>query len=445
MALIAGEPQAKAIVEKVMGLIGVGDVAGSSEAFWAIRRLLEGVARQRPLVFIIEDLHWATPTFLDLIEHLAGWTRDAPILLVCLARPELLEVRPDWSSGTLNATTILVEPLDATSVDQLLEHLLIGESVGARVPRRIASAAEGNPLFVEELVAMLSERGDLVHDGDGMQWVAEPPKLDLPPTIEALLAARLDLLPRDERAVLGRASVVGRQFGAGEVAYLSDGSGPASVRPALMAMVRRDLLRPDPDALLPLGPEDEAFQFRHQLIRDGAYAGMSKAERARLHERYGQWLENLPDERLRQLDEVIGYHFEQAHVLRAQLGGDMGSLDTARVAARHLAAAGLRAWERDDAAATASLSARAATLLPAADPERIALLPTLTRGLIASGRLDEGKVVLNEAIEATSDGSNQAARGEALVLRSVLAGIKGASAAEMMPDLEAALAICRIG
>jgi class 3 adenylate cyclase/tetratricopeptide (TPR) repeat protein len=441
MALIAGEQQAEAIVEKVIGLIGVGEAAGGSEAFWAVRRLLEIMARGRPVVLVIDDLHWATPTFLDLVEHLAGWTRDAPILLVCLARPELLEARPDWGGSRMATTTIALEPLDATSTDELLANLLMGAAVGTGVPRRIAAAAEGNPLFVEELVAMLAERGDLVPDGDGLRRDAEPAELEVPPTIEALMAARLDQLPGDERPVLERASVVGRQFGAGEVAYLGDGSRSASVRPALMAMVRRDLLRPDPDAILPMGPEDEAFRFRHQLIRDGAYASMSKAERARLHERYARWLEGLPADRLRQLDEVVGYHLEQALVLWSALGEKPGAPHIPSRAAAHLGAAGLRASERSDAAAAANLLARAATLLPRADPQRIALLPHLANALVTLGRFDESQAAVSESIEATANGSSPAARVLALVVRSSLARSRGASVAERKPDIEEALAI----
>src|ERR1700674_2346701 len=373
LALVAGQPQAEAIVAQVMGLLGVGEAGGSGEAFLAGRRLLEGMAHARPLVLVIDDLHWATPTLLDLVEHLAGWTRDAPILLLCVARPELLEARPGWGGGKLNATTLALEALDAGSIDELLGHLVAGAELGADVQRRIAAAAEGNPLFVEELVAMLAERGELGPEADGPPSLAQPAALEAPATIEALMAARLDQLPSHERAVLGRGSVVGKQFGAGEVAHLSEGSGPVAVRPALMAMVRRDLLRPDPDALLPMGAEDEGFAFRHQLIRDGTYAGLSKAERARLHERYARWLEELPADRLSQLDEVVGYHLEQAHRLWTELGAEPGAPDTAARAAAHLAAAGLRADERHDWAAAANLLARAATLLPAADPHRIAI------------------------------------------------------------------------
>jgi class 3 adenylate cyclase/tetratricopeptide (TPR) repeat protein len=441
MGLIAGQPQAEAIVQQVGGLIGVGPASGGSEAFWAVRRLLEGMARQQPLVFVIDDLHWATPTFLDLVEHVADWTRDAPILLVCLARPELLDARPGWGGGKMNATTFLLEPLDAASIDQLLAHLLGSASVETSLPRRIAAAAEGNPLFVEELVAMLTERGELVDRDVRRRGVTTPAELEVPPTIEALMAARLDQLPGDERPVLERGSVIGTQFGAGEVARLSDEAGSAAVRPALMAMVRRDLLRPDPEATLPMGSDDEAFRFRHQLIHDGAYAGMSKAERARLHERYAGLLEELPAERLRQLDEVVGYHLEQAHVLWTALGGEPGTPNTASRAASHLGAAGLRAADTDDSAAAANLLARAAVLLPPDDPQRIAFLPPLAEALKDLGRFDEGQALLSEAIEATNNGLDPATRVMALLARQTLANLKGASAAEIKPDLEEALAI----
>jgi class 3 adenylate cyclase/tetratricopeptide (TPR) repeat protein len=440
MGLMAGQPQAEAVVERVVGLIGAGEAGAGSDAFWAVRRLLEGMARQLPLVLVIDDLHWATPTFLDLVEHVADWTRDAPILLVCLARPDLLDKRPGWGGGKMNATTFLLEPLDATSIDVLLAHL-VGTEVAMGLGRRIAAAAEGNPLFVEELVAMLVERGGLAPHGDGMRLVAEPAELEVPPTIEALMAARLDQLPGDERAVLERGSVIGAQFGAGEVARLSNEPGLAMVRSALMAMVRRDLVRPDPDARLPMGADDEAFRFRHQLIREGAYAAMSKAERARLHERYAALLEELPAERLPQLDEVIGYHLEQAYLLWASLGGKPGQPDTASRAASRLGAAGLRANERWDSAAAANLLARATILLPLGDPDRISYLPQLAHALIALGRFDEAQAAVDEAIGATDTSSDRAARVQALLARAELADRKGAGEVERRPDLEEALAI----
>jgi tetratricopeptide (TPR) repeat protein len=438
VALMAGQPQAEAIVDQVVGLIGVGEAGGGTDAFWAVRRLLEGLARRRPLVLAVDDLHWATPTFLDLVEHVADWTRDAPILLVCLARPELIDARPGWAGGKMNATTFLLEPLDEASIDQHLAHLLGKDAAATSLPRRIASAAEGNPLFVEELVAMLVERGELVDEADGALLQAEPSELAVPPTIEALMAARLDQLAPTERDVLERASVIGKQFGVGEVARLSDDAGAVSIRATLMAMVRRDLLRPDPEVTLPLGDDDEAFRFRHQLIRDAAYAGMSKAERSRLHERYASLLEELPPERLGQLDEVIGYHLEQAHVLRATLRREP---DTASRAASHLRAAGVRAADRADFAAASNLLARAERLLPPADPQRIACLPPLANALSALGRFEEAQAAVSEAIGATETGSDPATRVRALCLRAELARTKGATAAEMRTDVEEALAI----
>jgi class 3 adenylate cyclase/tetratricopeptide (TPR) repeat protein len=441
VALTAGQPQSEAIVEQIMGLIGVGEPGGGNEAFWAVRRLLEEMARQRPLVLVIDDLHWATPTFLDLVEHVADWTRDVPILLVCLARPELLELRPSWAGGRMNATTFLLEPLDAKAVNELLTHLVAGAQVATELRGRIAAAAEGNPLFVEEVVAMLVERDELVDHDDRRPRVAKTAELEVPPSIEALMAARLDQLPPGERSVLERGSVIGTQFGAGEVARLDDEAESASVHPALMAMVRRDLLRADPEAILPMGVDDDGFRFRHQLIRDGAYAGMSKAERARLHERYAGLLEELPADQLRQLDEVVGYHLEQAHVLWTALGGKPATRDTASGAARHLAAAGMRASDRGDQAATANLLARAAMLLEPADPQRIALLPRLGYALVNLGRFDDAQAAISEAIDATTNGSDPGARVEALLTYAGLADLKGASMAEMKPYIEEALAI----
>jgi class 3 adenylate cyclase/tetratricopeptide (TPR) repeat protein len=440
-ALVAGQSQAEAIVEQVVGLIGVGEAGEGTDAFWAVRRLLEGMARRVPLVLVIDDLHWATPTLLDLVEYVADWTRDAPILLVCLARPELLEARAGWGGGKMNATTFLLEPLNAASIDELLAHLLGGASVGTGLPRRIAAAAEGNPLFVEELVAMLAERDELVDHDDRGRGAAMATELEVPPTIEALMAARLDQLPGRDRGVLERGSVIGAQFGAGEVAHLSDEGSPASVRPALMALVRRDMLRPDPDAVLPMGADDEGFRFRHQLIRDGAYAGMSKAERARLHERYANLLEDLTADQLRQLDEVVGYHLEQAHLLWTALGGQPETRDTASRAARHLGAAGMRAHERVDFVAATNLLARAVALLPAADPQRIAFLPPLGSALIPLGRFDDAQAAISEAIDATTNGSDPGARVEALLTHAGLSDLKGASMSEGKPYIEEALAI----
>jgi class 3 adenylate cyclase len=209
LELLAGEPDAELIAGRLAGTLGAaGPGATSEETAWAARKLFERLARERPLVIVFDDLHWGEPTLLDLVDHLIDWSRGAPILVLCLARPELLEVRPGWGGGKLNATSILLEPLSEEQAVELIEGLLGENPLDAVVRARIADAAEGNPLFVEQMLAMLREDGADV-------------ELAVPPTIQALLAARLDRLGREERAVIGRASVEGKVFHRSAVAELA--------------------------------------------------------------------------------------------------------------------------------------------------------------------------------------------------------------------------------
>ncbi len=187
-------------------LLGHGQAATDEIAF-GVRKLLEAQAAARPLIVLLDDLHWGEPAFLDLVEQVADLSRDAPILLVCLARPELLDRRPGWSGGKLNATSVLLEPLADDETDELIDGLLDGHPLDIGLRRRIAVAAEGNPLFVEEMLAMVHERG--------------PDEVSVPPTIQALLAARLDQLPRPERATLERGAVEGQVFHRGAVEALA--------------------------------------------------------------------------------------------------------------------------------------------------------------------------------------------------------------------------------
>ena len=242
------------------------------ETFWAVRSFLEAVAKTAPLAVVFDDIHWGEPTFLDLIEHIAGWAREAPILVLCVARPELLDERADWGRGKFNATTISLEPLSDDECGDLIGNLLGRATLPDEARDRILAAAEGTPLFVEEMLSMLIDEGSLARDGD--RWVATGPLVDLrvPPTIQALLAARLEQLTGEERAAIQRAAVCGKQFHVGAVAALLDGDG-REVRPALMSLVRRDLIRPDRSMLA----GEDAFRFRHQLIRDAAYDAAPKA------------------------------------------------------------------------------------------------------------------------------------------------------------------------
>jgi class 3 adenylate cyclase/tetratricopeptide (TPR) repeat protein len=318
-------------------LLGETELSVSAEEIaWGFRKLLEQEAQMHSLVVVFDDLHWAEETLFDLVEHVADLARDAPVLLLCMARPELLERRPSWGGGKWNAATVLLEPLDADETEQLLSEL--GE-VSPELHERIVQVAEGNPLFLEEMLA-------LVRDSGGTH-------VEVPPTIQALLAARLDQLDPAERSVLEHGSVEGRTFHRGAVAALGDGEGEVDRR--LLALVRKELVRPDRAQLA----GDDAYRFRHLLIRDAAYESLPKAARADLHHRFADWLQEN-GQSLVELDEILGYHLEQAARYQEELG--RSDVELAEGAADKLAAAGRTALWRGDDRAARSLLERALAL-----------------------------------------------------------------------------------
>jgi tetratricopeptide (TPR) repeat protein len=331
-----------------------------------VRKLLESAAQTRPLVVVLDDVQWGEPTFLNLVEHVADWSRDAPILLLCLGRPDLLEVRSGWAGGKLNATTVLLEPLDQADTDELIDALLAGAGLDPRLRAKVRTASDGNPLFVDVAV---------------------------PASIQALLAARLDQLSPPERAALERGAVEGQVFHRGAVVALAPDDPEIPTR--LLGLVRKELVRPSVGAV----PDEEAFRFRHLLIRDAAYDALPKAERSVLHERFADWLEEHGTE-LVELDELLGYHLGQAARYRAELGARSTELDAR--AAKHLGAAGYRAVVRDDAHAAASLLGRAVELLPAGS-ERAFLLGRLGFAYELLGRYDDAYAVLDDAIATGGD------------------------------------------
>ena len=319
-----------------------GPAVPPDEVFWAVRRVLESLARQRPLVLVIDDLQWAEPTFIDLVEHVADWARDAPLLLLIMARPGAAQIhvqlgaaasptRPpcSWSrSGSLTRPSCCRHLVDPAA---------IGESTAARILR----IAEGNPLFVEELVATL------VDSDDGHLPEA------VPPTMHALVAARLDRLTDPARAVIEAAAVEGKEFGRERLEALVEDD----VGEQLLTLVRTDLIRP-------CGPRDGTFRFRHQLIRDAAYDGISRERRATLHERFADWLEQhraaIPS-----VDELLGHHLESAVVLRRELGtNDQALAGLAARASLNLRRAGRRAAAREEPAAAVRLLERSISLAP---------------------------------------------------------------------------------
>ena len=415
-AFVGGLPEAGAIARGLAGIVGLDASVAQKEVTWAFRRALEQVASERPLIVLVDDIHWAEEVLLELLVTMVDLAQG-PILLVCPARPELLDDHPDWGGRSVTATTIPLEPLEAGSALELIDALAPGRALPNAVRRRILEAAEGNPLYVEEYLGMLIDDGLLVAEADGWRARGDVGSIAVPPTIQAMLSARLDRLTADERAVAERASVVGRVFERSSVVALSPASDRPDVPGRIEALLRKELIRPDRSGL----SQDEAFRFRHLLIRDAAYDRVPKAERAALHERLADWLEVAAGDRLGEVEPLVGYHLEQAFRFRQELGPiDEGGRAIARRAAERLIAAGRRAFERSDTGATANLLGRGAALLEPADPIRVAVLPALGRALNAIGRFDDAVACIDEALERSEAAGDERTLATARVLRCLL-------------------------
>jgi DNA-binding SARP family transcriptional activator/tetratricopeptide (TPR) repeat protein len=382
---LANEPDRTRVTALVGGLLGIGPASGPlDQGFWAVRRLCEGLARQRPLVLVIEDVHWAEETMLDLIEYVAETACDAPILLLCLTRPELLERRPQWGSGP-RAAAIALEPLTTTETGALAASLTRDAATPNAIRAQVVDASQGNPLFAEQLAAMLT----------ASSWPGDEPPL--PATVEALIAARLQLLGPAERITLEYASAVGERFARTPIARLVPAQVEAMLDRHLNALVHKQFLRP---TLLPGGRD--GFRFRHVLVRAAAYRRLLKDERADIHQRYAEWLAALPASQTgNERAETLGHHFERAHVYRSELSPhDPRVPYLADRAALYLAAAGTAAFARADFRAADQLLGRAAALMPPDDPRLPAMLYDRGTSLITLGRLADADAVLTSAAEA---------------------------------------------
>jgi predicted ATPase/class 3 adenylate cyclase len=401
--LLSPNENAELIADTVAAAVGASEGRGvTDETHWAIRTLLEALARDRPLVVVLEDLHWAEPRFLDLVEYVAGFSREQPILLLGSARPELLEVRPTWATPGDNALLLTLEPLVEAEVDTLVDALLDDRTFPGTSRAKVLEAAEGNPLFIEQLLALQAEN----RGGDG--------ELVVPPTLRALLAARIDRLEPADRAVIERAAVEGRSFHRGAVAELLPGAERAEVGARLLALVRKELIRPDRSDFA----GDDGFRFAHILIRDAAYQSAPKELRAELHERYADWLEQKAADHIHEFEELLGYHLEQACYYRRELAPlDEQALALARRAAEWLASAGLRAPARGDSWAAAALLSRAISLLPEDDADRLRLLPDLGDALGECGDYVGEIAVLDEAVERAEAVDDRRARSYCVLAR----------------------------
>ena len=389
-ALAGGD---EAAAERAAAAVGLSDAAYPvDELFWGLRRVLARIAAAGPLVVAFEDLHWAEPTMLDLVEHLAA--TPAPVLLLCTTRDEVSGEGDSWAA-TAGGTVVELDRLSPEEAAELAAGIA-GTDIPPATLRTIVETAGGNPLFLEQMLAMLQDApgGDIA----------------VPPTISALLAARLDRLADAQREVVGTASVVGQIFPQAAVVELLPDTRRPAVPDDLTGLERRRLLQAHA-AVMTTGP---AFAFQHILIRDAAYASLLKRDRAQLHERFVEWADAVNGDRASEYEEILGYHLEQAHGYLSELGPlDDRGRSIGREASERLRAAGRRAFARGDMPAAANLMRRAAALLPAFDQERLDLLPDLGEALMDVGEFAEAERVLREAIAASDEAGDHRLRADA--------------------------------
>jgi class 3 adenylate cyclase/tetratricopeptide (TPR) repeat protein len=374
---------------------------GQPEIAWAAREFVDELADVQPLVMVFEDIHWAEEPLLELIDHLAQWVRERALLIVCLARPELLDVRPGWGGGRIRSTAIELEPLGREESEQLANALLAEHDVAEKVQARLLDKTEGNPLFVEETVRMLLEQG-----GEGGDRI--------PDSLQALIGARIDRLPAGEKIVLQRGSVIGRVFWAGAIDYLSPEYDADELEDMLDDLLLRDLVTREERSTI---TGESAYRFKHGLIREVAYGGLSKSGRAEYHTRFAEWLRERAD---KELLEIRAHHLDQATLLYGELDGQPPA-ELAKTAAKALEAAGKRALARES-----NLSARK-ILLRAAELE-----PTLRRSFLAARaawQLADLPVVRDEmsviAEQAAAEGARDIQSRALTALSEVAASLDG--------------------
>jgi len=321
-------------------LEGIELERSQQEIAWAAREWAAELAAAQPLILVFEDIHWAEDPLLDLVEHLAERVKDAPLLIICLARPELLDLRPGWGGGRVRATAIELEPLAPTESEELVDALLADRNLSATDRAALLETTEGNPLFVEETTRMLLEGGSSKR---------------IPDTLQAMIAARIDRLPRNEKTLLQRASVVGRIFWEGAIARLAPDL--VELEPVLDDLLQRDFLTRESRSTISGEP---AYRFKHVLIRDVAYSGLTKGARAELHQGVALWLTERTGE---ELLEIRAYHLDQAATLLEELDGAVPA-ELATAASTALEAAGRRALAREANRAARRLLLRSVELQP---------------------------------------------------------------------------------
>ena len=399
-SLCEGATDPDGIVERVATAMGlVTSPIPKEELAWGFRKLLEHLGVDRPLAVVFDDIHWAERSLLDAIVHVATLARATPLFLVCMARPELEEDSPGWADDVLEHVAVRLGALSENESESMVAGLIGGLGMPEDTLSDVVAAAGGNPLFLEQMLSLWQDDGTLVLGSSGWELAIRSEGLSIPPSIHALLAARLDSLGEQERAVLERGAVVGQVFPLGAVEAMSSDPVRPGIGAALATLEGRNLIRGDDDAIL----EDPAYAFVHLLVRDATYAGMLKRLRAELHERFADWLLVRAGDRLPELEEIVGYHLEQSFRNLLELGpADERTTRLAADAATHLVASGQRAAQRGEAAAAANLLGRAGELIAEGEPRRAGVLYDLARALMDIPRLTEAHDALVAAKEAAT-------------------------------------------
>ncbi|MFI5315625.1 MAG: nuclear transport factor 2 family protein [Myxococcota bacterium] len=379
-ALRPDEPDRARIAAGIAALLA-GSPASTEETFFVVRRFLAALAAVRPVVLAIDDVQWAEPLLLDLTEHLVQWSAGVPLLVLVAARPELRDTRLSLTTpGGLVSAVVTLGGLDAGAAARLAANVVGADELPAALAGRVLATSEGNPLFVGELVRMLVQDGALKRDGDRWTTGVALADIEMPPTIHALLAARIERLRPEERTVLERAAVVGRHFSRAAVSALLPRE-LSDLDARLESLRRSELIEPDTGWFL----GEPVLRFHHALIRDAAYRRVLRGTRAELHGRFADWIVSRVGDSVEH-DETIGWHLEQAHQHLRELGPlDARGRDLGERAAKYLAAAGRRALARDDLPVAANLLGRALERLEPTDPARAELTLDRCESLLAAG------------------------------------------------------------
>ena len=410
---LAGLTSDTDVTERVASAIGLSATPFPvEELVWGARRLLENLGREQPVLVLFDDIHWAEPTFLELIEQVVEHATDSRLVVICTARHEFVERNPSFSTQG-GAVRIVLERLSEADAATVAEHLLGMTELDQGIRDRIVAAAEGNPLFIEQLLSMLIDDGAIVFEDGAWRAAAAIGDVAVPPTIHALLAARLDALGSEERAVIEPASVIGQLFVHDAVHHLAPEYVRAELHSHLGRLTDKQLIQPDHSR-----PDEHAFRFHHILIRDTAYDGILKRARATYHEQFVEWADGVNREGATEYEEILGYHLEQAYRYLSELGplDDHGRALGAD-GSKRLAAAGHRAFVRGDLAASANLLGRATAMLPDDDPGRTELLPEYGEALLQTGDFTRAAQVLDEAIERAQAGEHARLRAHASLIR----------------------------